>query len=125
MANAVQANVNTEDDVVARGYVVSAQIAAVGTAATAYIPVPLGGTISRVYFVSDAAGGDADAALTLKTSANDAIAEGTIATTYVAGTAVTDASLQNTTVATGAVLKFATDGGGNSAGAARCYVMII
>lgn len=125
MANAVAASVITADDVVARGGIVNAFIAAVGTAETVYVTVPYTGTISKAYFVSDAAGNSADAAITLKTAADAAIAEFTIETAYAAGTVKTDSTLQNTSVTDGTALKLATDGGGGSAGKGYLTLVII
>lgn len=98
-------------------------IADVSTAETILVYVPWSGTVTGVYSVLEGAITVGDATVTLVTSADDAMASLTIANAAsAAGDIDSDETITNATVAAGAYLKLATDGG--STDAQRLWVTI-
>lgn len=108
-----------------KSYVVlQAVLADVSTAETVLIPVGVAGTILRVDSVLEGAITTADATVTLKTSADDAIASLVITQSgSAAGDIDTDAAPTNATLTAGSYLKLATNG--NSDTARKLWVSIL
>lgn len=99
-------------------------IADVSTAETILVYVPYTGVVTGVYSVLEGAISAADATVTLKTSADAAMASLTIANaSSAAGDIDSDTSISNSSVTAGTYLKLATDGG--STGAQRLWVTVV
>lgn len=104
--------------------VLNAVIADISTAETVWIVCPVAGTIAGVYTVIDGALASADATVTLKTSADAAIASIVVTQSgSAAGDVDSDTDLTNATVTAGQALKLATDGG--STNSVKCWVSIL
>lgn len=104
--------------------VIQATLAVLGTAETKYVVCPVAGSISKVLGVCNANGATADAAVTITVPTTGAIAALPFTSAYVAGTAVEDTSITAHTLAAGAVVTVATDGGGTGAGAVVVTLLV-
>lgn len=108
-------------------YMVSATLAAVGTAETTYITVPIAGSVTRVTGVVNAngAGSGGTSTVTISVPTTGAIATLPFAQDYVAGTAVNDATITaHTALAADGVITVTTDGTGSHTGLCRVTLMI-
>lgn len=104
-------------------YVLSCQLPALGTAGSIDVIVPMAGRVTQVSAVSDAAQTSGISTVTVKTSADDAMASLAFAADQAAHVGVTDDVITNSVVAKGDALKVATDGTGDGAG--ELFVAIV
>jgi len=98
-------------------------IGALGTAETAYVPVPFACRVTKALGVSDANGGSATGTITIS-SGSTALATLPFAAGYTAGTVIEDTSIDTTVIAAGATIKVATDGGGDGAGKTHVTMLV-
>ena len=123
-AVASQQSIKAYVDAQAENTVLSAVIADVSTAETAWVVCPIAGTITRVDTVLEGAITVADATVTVTTAADAAIASMVITQSgSAAGDVDSDTSLTNATVTAGQALKVKTDGGSTTA--QRVWVSIL
>lgn len=105
-------------------YVINAVISDISTAGTVYIPISRAGTVTRVDSVLGGTIATADAAISLTTSADQGMANLTVAFSGSgAGDVDTDTTINNSAVTAGTYLKLSTDGA--STNAVPLYVSIL
>lgn len=96
--------------------VITARVPVLGTASTQYVVTPIAGAISKVLGVSNGNGATATGTVTITVPTTGAIATLPFPSGYTAGGAIEDTTITAHTLAAGAVITVATDGGGDGAG---------
>lgn len=96
--------------------VLTVRVPVLGTASTQYVVTPVAGAISQVLGVSNANGATATGTVTITVPTTGAVATLPFTSGYTAGTAVEDATITAHSLAAGAVITVATDGGGDGTG---------
>ncbi|PZQ48891.1 MAG: hypothetical protein DI551_00745 [Micavibrio aeruginosavorus] len=96
--------------------ILTVRVPVLGTASTHYVATPVAGKISKVLGVSNANGATATGTITITVPTTGAIATLPFLSSYTAGAVIEDTTITTHTLAAGAAITVATDGGGDGTG---------